>query len=572
MKTKIKNPLAIIVKIAGVIWILCILGVVVITFIATDGFKGMVTDTKFGTSELFLILFIVLFLVGIVSFIIGVLAFVLNLNKREGVKKKRGVKGLIKFILTLVFLPFILLNQILKPLYIIQLVKKRKIKKLFSKKSLSPKALLVKAISLGLVLFILFPVWIGGFVVIAYLPASFLGFTTSTIPVRGYSMLPTISDGEAIEAYGFSKISVIFRKPQKGDLVVFKSGKAIKDGELVDYLKRIVAIPSDEILIKDGFVFINGQILDEPYTLKSRSTFGGTFLEECKALKMPEGYVFVLGDNRKRSEDSRDLGFVALNEVEYIQPFNKQDEYRVRWRDTSRDKELAGLPSFDFDAYYEQLNKVRQEKGLKPFRRNKKLEEAARRRAEAIIKFNELKIKPEESTYPSEKALREIGYSNIVTGEVFGAGYFDAEELTDYWLEFETKETVLNRDYQETGVAAVVGKINDCETQVIVQEFGGYVPPSYKEEDVESWESLILNLNSVIPSWESLRGNPKVSQDELNRLIYILYRRKEIARIVAAKMESQRWLSAEENRMIEEDKRLYEESVGLTSRLNQALR
>ena len=95
-----------------------------------------------------------------------------------------------------------------------------------------------------------------------------------------------------------------FRAPEKGEILVFQYPRDPSR----DFIKRVIATPGDTIEIREGRVLVNDQILVEDYILeKTRS--------EYPKMTVPEGHIFVMGDNRNNSEDSRfaDVGFVPYD-------------------------------------------------------------------------------------------------------------------------------------------------------------------------------------------------------------------------------------------------------------------
>ena len=90
----------------------------------------------------------------------------------------------------------------------------------------------------------------------------------------------------------------------RGDVVVFDS----PENADIDFIKRVIGLPGEKVSISNGQVHINGKPLDEPYLSVTTSTFPGGFLEEGEEITVPPGYVFVMGDNRPRSSDSRVFG------------------------------------------------------------------------------------------------------------------------------------------------------------------------------------------------------------------------------------------------------------------------
>jgi signal peptidase I len=140
--------------------------------------------------------------------------------------------------------------------------------------------------------------------------------------VEGISMAPTFGGGQALivnraaylhldhtplaalaPATGQGSTSYVFGGPQRGDVAVFQAPP--EPG--VDYIKRIIGLPGETILIQHGQVFINGQRLDEPY-VRIPATYN--FPSDGTAMVVPDGNFFVLGDNRPESFDSH-LGWVV---------------------------------------------------------------------------------------------------------------------------------------------------------------------------------------------------------------------------------------------------------------------
>ena len=81
------------------------------------------------------------------------------------------------------------------------------------------------------------------------------------------------------------------------------------------YIKRVIGRPGDHVEIKDGYVYINGVILKKPYisdALKTDMSLGGEFSD----IIVPEGYIYVLGDNRTSSADSRRFGCIPISKIE----------------------------------------------------------------------------------------------------------------------------------------------------------------------------------------------------------------------------------------------------------------
>ena len=126
--------------------------------------------------------------------------------------------------------------------------------------------------------------------------------------VDGNSMYPTFHNSEYILT---DKIS--FRKgvPQRGDVVVFHAPPPNNS----DFIKRVIGLPGETIMVKGGLVFINGKQLIEEYIPVTTLTSEKSFLREGVPYPIPAGYYMVFGDNRNYSSDSREWGPVAKKAI-----------------------------------------------------------------------------------------------------------------------------------------------------------------------------------------------------------------------------------------------------------------
>ncbi len=139
--------------------------------------------------------------------------------------------------------------------------------------------------------------------------------------VVGDSMKETLFDGEYIVV---SKLEYLLGEPQKGDIVVFHP----PHNEDEFYIKRVLGIPGDQVQLKAGEVWVNGEKIDEDYLTKGLKTCLVARQKSCstddKSYTVPEGKYFVLGDNRDHSSDSRSWyddenrpdPFVSLDQIQ----------------------------------------------------------------------------------------------------------------------------------------------------------------------------------------------------------------------------------------------------------------
>lgn len=126
--------------------------------------------------------------------------------------------------------------------------------------------------------------------------------------VKGFSMYPTISPNNYLIV---NKIPYLAGEPERGDIIVFKAHIYSDSGEEKDLIKRVIGIENDVIEIKDGVVYRNGEALDESYI------YGGVTPGDMTPFTVDKGYIFVMGDNRPNSMDSRDpsIGEIAVSDI-----------------------------------------------------------------------------------------------------------------------------------------------------------------------------------------------------------------------------------------------------------------
>ena len=123
---------------------------------------------------------------------------------------------------------------------------------------------------------------------------------SARIRVDGSSMVPTLNDGQFVMV---NRLVYKYSDPDHGDVVVFHYPR---DPEQ-EYIKRIIGLPGDTVTIDNGHVYLNGQQLNEPYIAASTRTTG--------EWQVPGDHLFVLGDNRNNSQDSRNFGFVSMENI-----------------------------------------------------------------------------------------------------------------------------------------------------------------------------------------------------------------------------------------------------------------
>jgi signal peptidase I len=134
-----------------------------------------------------------------------------------------------------------------------------------------------------------------------------ISFAIQAVHVEGLSMFATLDDNDYLIA---NKIDYRLHAPQRGDIIILRP----PTDNSKDFIKRIIALPGERLLISDGYVYINGHKLDEPYLPEQWTTLNNWGGPDGEIV--PPNDYFVMGDNRNRSQDSRIFGFIGRDRID----------------------------------------------------------------------------------------------------------------------------------------------------------------------------------------------------------------------------------------------------------------
>jgi signal peptidase I len=131
--------------------------------------------------------------------------------------------------------------------------------------------------------------------------------------VNGQSMVPNFQSGEYVLT---DKVSYRMKSPKRGDVIVFHAPETAHcaEGTGCDFIKRILAVPGDTIEIKNNAVYINGELLPEPYIPSDYKILPGAATKNGPIFMGPDEY-FASGDNRPYSSDSRAWGPITKSDI-----------------------------------------------------------------------------------------------------------------------------------------------------------------------------------------------------------------------------------------------------------------
>src|ERR671921_408910 len=130
-------------------------------------------------------------------------------------------------------------------------------------------------------------------------------FVLEAFRIPSESMVPTLLVGDRVLA---NKFIYRFTEPERGEVVVFES---VGEGDDQKLIKRVVGVAGDEVEVRNGTLLVNGEAREEPYLNRNLP-----FNDSYGPSEVPEGHVFVMGDNRANSADSRVFGPLPIENIE----------------------------------------------------------------------------------------------------------------------------------------------------------------------------------------------------------------------------------------------------------------
>ncbi len=147
-----------------------------------------------------------------------------------------------------------------------------------------------------------------GAVVIGALLAALLikTFLFQAFSIPSASMTDALGVGDRVLV---NKVSYRFGELDRGDIIVFHKPANAGPSETEEFIKRVIGLPGEQLELIDGVIHIDGRPLEEPYLRR------GTVTRELAPQTVPDGYVFVMGDNRVISRDSRSFGPIPIDDI-----------------------------------------------------------------------------------------------------------------------------------------------------------------------------------------------------------------------------------------------------------------
>lgn len=151
--------------------------------------------------------------------------------------------------------------------------------------------------------------WVKSLIIAGILAFIIHTFIFALVIVDGSSMEPTLYNSERLI---LNKISYSFSQPERGDVIVFHANKSD------DYIKRVIGLPGETIEVKNDELYINDKLIEEPYLNNEKErlhSVSSILTKDFGPIRVQEGHLFVMGDNRNNSTDSRIIGTIPIDDM-----------------------------------------------------------------------------------------------------------------------------------------------------------------------------------------------------------------------------------------------------------------
>ncbi len=300
-------------------------------------------------------------------------------------------------------------------------------------------------------------------------------FIARSFTMSDNSMYPTIKGNSNV-------LEIIFNKNithlSRGDIISYISPL----NPNISSVARIIGLPGDKILIKNGFVYLNGNFLDEPYISAPGEVvtdYNGTVLgKDCQVIDVPQSHYFVLQDNRFAGlasifdgyiDENMIFGFVPKNLIKFF-IFNPINWFNTS-RNTSHDKSMLGKSEINKAELIKLINAKRKENKLTPLVPEDSSNIIANLLLQDVItqkysifdtnKINNFFANPNLPKFEDKKQ------ANVTT--LSDKGFFTAQGLVNTYFNSPSYEkALLSNNYISIGVASAVTNINNCPQQLNV--------------------------------------------------------------------------------------------------------
>jgi len=285
------------------------------------------------------------------------------------------------------------------------------------------------------------------------------------------NMAPTLNKGDYALYLIRDKATEYFFNVKRGDIVIYSNPQ--KPGNV--YVSRVIAIPGDKISFRNRFIFLNGKLLNEPYTSQPGSTYifpKAILGQNCQELTLPKNKYFLLSDNSSYrlggTLDSFNFGLIDINDIlgTKLITYNPL-RLTQHYRDTSHDKDLMDISNLDVPTYVKLINEKRTSVGVPPLISNDTLNKVAEALLKDMVDKKYYFYEEDKSLPVWQNAIAKYNIQASSSKNFTDTVFLNAGDLFNWYLSSQTyKEVLLSKDYSSISVATSIVTVNSCPQQL----------------------------------------------------------------------------------------------------------